>query len=494
VANRDETAGSIDPWLDRVPVHLLFAGKKKTSASINFYRQILTRHRFRGGVFVYSLPVSPFKTLYSPVIFFALPILACPGGRLTIVLHYKRYIMHKQSTPFHVLIIGGGIGGLALALFLKKANIGCTIYEAYPYKGEAGSGLNLAPNGMNVIAALGLAEKIIARGSVSTTHCFRSEDGKMLARLPYGDIKKYGYPGVSMSRATLYEVLTSKIKESGIEIKYNKRLLRIDQFTTGVKACFEDGSSDSGDILVGADGIRSVTRNYVLPQGAQPAFVGVVGVGGFVKLEDIPAFTAADISSLNFTFGAKGFFGYCGADKGYAMWWSNLYAEQPLSEQALKNPSLDEIKKEMLSIYGDFHRPVAELIANTERPLRQNISDIQSLPTWHKGRVLLIGDAAHAVSPNSGQGASMALEDAMYLAKLLRDAGRDYEKVFLQFEKDRKPRVEKIVAEGRRRGVGKKPIGPLQAKIRNMMMAFFLKLFGIKGVDWVYKYRIDWEN
>jgi len=196
---------------------------------------------------------------------------------------------------------------------------------------------------------------------------------------------------------------------------------------------------------------------------------------------------------LNYTFGAKGFFGYCAVDREYAMWWSNLPAEHPMSEAALRDTSMDRLQREMLNIYQDFQGPAAALITHTERPIRQNISDIQSLPTWHKGRVLLIGDAAHAVSPNAGQGASMALEDAMYLAKLLRDGKGDYTKVFLQFEDDRKDRVEKIVAEGRKRSVGKQAISSFQAKIRNMMMRIFLKLFGIKGIDWVYKYKIDWE-
>lgn len=82
----------------------------------------------------------------------------------------------------------------------------------------------------------------------------------------------------------------------------------------------------------------------------------------------------------------------------------------------------------------------------------------------------------------------------MYLAKLLRDANGNYEKVFLQFESDRKPRVEKIVASGRKRGVGKKAVTPLQAKIRNMMMSFFLKAFGIRGLDWVYRYKTEWDQ
>lgn len=143
-----------------------------------------------------------------------------------------------------------------------------------------------------------------------------------------------------------------------------------------------------------------------------------------------------------------------------------------------------------------YKEPIATLIANTQPQfwVKINISDIQSLPTWHQGRVLLIGDAAHAVSPNAGQGAAMALDDAMCLAKLLRDSSHPYEQVFAQFEAGRKPRVEKIVAEGRRRGADKQVLSPFQSKIREIMIMIFVNLFGERGLDWLYSYKIDWSE
>jgi 2-polyprenyl-6-methoxyphenol hydroxylase-like FAD-dependent oxidoreductase len=124
--------------------------------------------------------------------------------------------------------------------------------------------------------------------------------------------------------------------------------------------------------------------------------------------------------------------------------------------------------------------------------LRLNLYDIRSLPTWQRGRVLLIGDAAHAASPNSGQGASMALEDAMYLARLLRDSPGEYLRAFRQFETDRKPRVEAIVTEGRRRGGDKETVSPFKATLRNMLMRFFLKRAAARKIDPVMAYKIDW--
>jgi len=122
-----------------------------------------------------------------------------------------------------------------------------------------------------------------------------------------------------------------------------------------------------------------------------------------------------------------------------------------------------------------------------------NIYDIQTLPVWHRDRVVLIGDAAHAVSPNAGQGASMALEDAIYLAKVLRESHGNHEGAFARFERDRKSRVERIVAEGRRRSSDKKSVSPFESALRNAMLAVFFNLFGERSQDWLYRYRIDWE-
>lgn len=141
-----------------------------------------------------------------------------------------------------------------------------------------------------------------------------------------------------------------------------------------------------------------------------------------------------------------------------------------------------------------WHKPVEELIKNTPSFMKGNVHDVQSLPTWHKGRVVLIGDSAHAVSPNSGQGASLALEDAMYLASLFRNSENDWENLFEQFERERKPRVEKIIVEGRRRGDNKKEITPFSAWIRDRTLSIVLPLFGEKGNRWVYEYKINWHD
>jgi 2-polyprenyl-6-methoxyphenol hydroxylase-like FAD-dependent oxidoreductase len=399
-----------------------------------------------------------------------------------------------STTAFkgHVLIIGGGIGGSALALFLHKAGISSTVYEAYSYKDGIGGGLGLAPNGMNVLAALGLAEAAKARGSLALENCFYNAQGRILARFKNGTPEKYGQPAVSMLRSNLYDILTEAAKKQGIGIEYRKRLKTITCDADKVTAHFEDGSQATGDLLVGADGVRSQTREVILPDAPKPAYVGIIGVGGVVPAAAVAMMSKREKQSFSFTYGAPGFFGYCGGENGDMLWWANLPSEQELTREELADLSLENIQRDMLAIFGGYHEPIETMLRNTHSPVKHNIHDIQSLPTWHKGRVVLMGDAAHAVSPNSGQGASLALEDALYLAKLLRHSN-DYEQVFQQFEQDRKPRVEKIVAEGRRRGNDKHVVSPFQAKIREVMMAIFLNLFGIVGQEELYGYKVAWD-
>lgn len=392
-----------------------------------------------------------------------------------------------------IIIIGGGIGGNAMALFLHKAGIPCIIYEAYAYKEGVGGGLAIAPNGMNVLAALGLAEKVKARGTLGLENIFYNQTGQILARYPNGTVAEYGQNAVSLMRSALYDVLCEEVNSKGISTHYCKRLVSITQTSSTVIAHFDDGTQDEGDLLVGADGVRSQTRRLILPDGPTPEYIKIIGTGGVVPASAVSMMSPRDKQNFHFTFGAKGFFGYCGAENGDLMWWANLGSEKEYTREEISKVSIEALQQELMPIFHDYHVPIKTIIEHMQAPIKMNVYDIQSLPTWHQGRVVLLGDAAHAVSPNSGQGASMAMEDAMTLAKLLRDSA-NYQHVFEQFEEQRKPRVERIVAEGRRRGSDKKVTSAFQQTLREIMMRIFVNLFAHKGQDWMYAYKIDWNE
>ena len=349
---------------------------------------------------------------------------------------------------------------------------------------------------MRVLDSLGLADQIGDRGSRIAEYWFRNDHGDTLARFTNASAERYGQPMVGTSRATLAELLADALRRAGVPMHFEKRLSDIEQHAAGVTAHFADGSSAQGDLLIGADGVRSATRRLALRDAAEPTYTGFIGVGGFVPEHELPWLSERDRSAMTFTFGGRGFFGLSAGGSGQTMWWSNLPRAQPLTREEMLDAPLDTVRGELLARFGGYHAPVPELIRQSQDIIQLNVFDIPSLPTWHVGRVLVIGDAAHAVSPNAGQGASLALEDAMYLAMLLRDAQdtHDAGAVFSAFEAARKPRVERIVAEGRRRGLDKQFVGPVQAKVRELMLRVMLNLFGRDADDWIYRYRIDWAE
>lgn len=196
---------------------------------------------------------------------------------------------------------------------------------------------------------------------------------------------------------------------------------------------------------------------------------------------------------MRMTFGKEGFFGYQVAPSGAIYWFENFIQPDEPDRRELDAISDDEWRRKLLDVHRDDHEPIAEVIRSTESRIgRFPIYDIPSLSTWRKGPVVLIGDAAHATSPHVGQGASMALEDAIVLAKCLRDVP-DAENAFATYERLRKDRVEKLVEEARRTGNQKAPSNAVTRGIRDLVLLFFLKM-GVKNARKVYSYRVDWSE
>ena len=197
---------------------------------------------------------------------------------------------------------------------------------------------------------------------------------------------------------------------------------------------------------------------------------------------------------MSLTFGRKVFFGTFPYKDGHVGWWTNHTASRPWTQEELKDTT--DVVPNALRMLDRTHFPARELVQESFLLLKVNVFDIQSLPTWHNAkRTLLIGDAAHAVSPNSGQGVSMAIEDASLLALLLTRMPSDPGHIFAKFENMRKPRVEKIIAKGRRQKNNKTEVGPIGEFIRNLVLRIVFRFFGVdKALGSEYRYRIDWDE
>lgn len=389
-----------------------------------------------------------------------------------------------------VLIAGGGIAGPACALFLRKAGIAVTVFEAHRDRDHVGGGLSLAPNGMNVLDALGLADAVEARGTVARENWFRSERGRVLAHYDNGS-RGYGRPAVNLRRADLHQLLVSALRDMGGEVVSGKRVAHVAPTPSKVTMTCSDGHTATGDLLVGADGLHSVVRAATWPDGPAPHFVGIAAVGGFTPLARLPMLPERSRMALNFTFGREGMFGYGGARPDEVMWWCNTWRDEPLSGHEIADLKAGRIAPELRRTFREYHEPIPVLLAASQDPVVLNVYDMPAMPAWYDGRVVLIGDAAHAVSPNSGQGAALALEDAQSLATLLVAADRDHSRALPEFERRRRTRAERVMREGRRRAQDKKRRSVIGSAMRNGMLAVMLRLFGERSHDWLYRYRVE---
>jgi 2-polyprenyl-6-methoxyphenol hydroxylase-like FAD-dependent oxidoreductase len=402
-----------------------------------------------------------------------------------------------KSNELHAILIGGGIAGPALALLLKKSGIRSTVYEAHPRLEDVGGGFTIAPNGMNVLEALGLAESIAANGAPVSEYCFRNQRGEVLACYLAGLVEKYRWPSVATSRTTLHRILMEEVRRQGIQVEYGKRLQNFASAEGGkVVAVFEDGTTAQGDFLVGADGVHSRVRQIIRPGAPRPSYLGVLGVGGFVAPSVVVATDVADREGLNFTVGCTGQFGYCNSRRNEErwMWWCHIPQEKELTSAELAAIDTEELRQRLLERFKGWHEPIQTFLANTPEIIRTNIYEAPPLLAWHRDRVVLIGDAAHAMSPSGGQGASMALEDALVLARLLRQFSGEFEPLFAEFERTRRPRVAKISAEAYKNEVRQKgELGRVGCWLRDRMLSVVLPRVGARSLDWMYGYRIAWD-
>jgi len=395
------------------------------------------------------------------------------------------------------LIIGAGIAGPVLALFLKRIGIEARIFEASAGPSEAGGGLGIAPNGMHVLTAAGIVERVKAASVEAHESVFENQHGKLLACVPAGDAARYGQPSVAIARPMLQCVLIEEVAAQGIEVVYGKRLVGIKDVMGGpVVARFEDGTTAEGDFVVGADGIRSQVRQAVFPEAPKPVYTGLMAPGGFSPCRENCSCSPGSRQQMHFIFGADGFFGHVNVVTPagpQTLWWSTASAPLPSKEEMAAITQAD-LKRRLLKLHGNWAPPVPRLIETAVEILNIAIHDVPSLPRWSAGRVVLMGDAAHAVAPHSGQGASMALEDAMVLAKMLRDSNSDdVKEVFGCFERERRPRTDRVIALGRRNGQRKERISAIQYWLQQQMMRIFIPLFlSARRQDWLWGYQIEW--
>jgi 2-polyprenyl-6-methoxyphenol hydroxylase-like FAD-dependent oxidoreductase len=387
------------------------------------------------------------------------------------------------------LVAGGGIAGTVAAIALHDAGWSPTIFEAHAAgTDERGAFLTVAVNGLNALRSLGLDPALVLEAGFATpTVLLGNGAGRRLAVVPLGGPLADGTTTTTIRRADLYTALRTAAADRGIPIAYGKRLTTVEEEPDRVTARFEDGTATTGDLLVGADGLRSRTRQALDPDGPAPEYLGLLNAGGFT---DGPVEADLDRTPgvVHMTFGRRSFFGWAIAPDGSVWWFANPPRKEPVRSGEFTPESW---RAHLIDLFADDAGPAAAIVRATGEVLGPwNTEDLRRVPVWHTGRVVLLGDAAHAVSPASGQGASMAMEDAATLGRCLTGAG-DVPAALAAYEQKRRERVEKVVAVGRRNGSGK-IAGPVGAAIRDAMTPLIMKLVYRKGDPqaWIFEHRV----
>ncbi|MFD1937527.1 FAD-dependent monooxygenase [Nonomuraea mangrovi] len=376
------------------------------------------------------------------------------------------------------LIIGCGIGGPATAMALQRVGIDAEIFEAYDVTADnVGSFLNVASNGLDALRTLGAHKEVLTAGIPTPRMVMWSGTGKRLGEVANGLALDDGTVSHTIQRSDLYRIVRDEAVRRGITVSYGKRMVAYQETSSSVTARFEDGTEATGDLLIAADGVHSRTRALLDPAAPAPRYSGLYSFGGIVKDADF----TGEVGVYNMIFGKRAFFGYTVAASGETWWFANLPRE-------LGDVPADW-KATLIEAFSGDDNFAAELIRRSSIDLALPIHDLPPVPTWHRGRVLLTGDAAHATSPSSGQGGSMAIEDALVLAAALRDEA-DHEAAFACYERQRRERVERVVAWSRKIS-NSKAAGPVARVFRDLMLPIFLKKSaGDESLAWMYRHHI----
>ena len=335
------------------------------------------------------------------------------------------------------IIIGGGIGGMALASALQQQSIEAEVYEQAPALCEVGAGLVLWPNACKALDRLGLLPAMRAVSVPFGESEIKTWHGDHLAALTSPELDNKLTGGALIHRSQLLSVLTQGLKTPVIHL--SARCVGVRQESDHVTALFRDGREASGDLLIGADGVHSAVRSHLF--GDVPLRYAGYTVWRGITDVNIDQQIGTESWGPGMRFGCRT------TTRGRVYW----YATANIPEHQPDNPQ--GRKAELQTRFRGWHSPVEAILAASDEShiLRNAIYNMAFLKRWSVGRTTLLGDATHPLTPNLGQGACQAIEDAVTLAKLLGSA-TNIEDALQTYESQRIPRTRAVAACARRLG------------------------------------------
>ena len=341
------------------------------------------------------------------------------------------------------IIIGAGIGGLCAAIALRRGGIACEVFEAVKEIKPVGAAISIWPNGVKCLNYLGMREALRAIGGPMQMMAY--QDGysaQTLTRFSLDPlVQACGERPYPVARADLQAMLLETWGRESVQ--FGKRVASVEDTPDGVTACFEDGTVAHGDLLIACDGTHSVIRQHVLGYATERRYAGYVNWNGLVDAD-------AALAAVNqwTTFVAEGKRVSLMPVAGNRFYF---FFDVPLPKGLPEDRST--LRDDLSRYFKGWAEPVQQLIArlNPETTNRVEIHDIEPFSRLVKGRIALLGDAAHSTTPDIGQGGCAAMEDAVVLAMMLHSHSLGIEDALLRYQHKRADRVKDLVLKARKR-------------------------------------------
>ena len=331
-----------------------------------------------------------------------------------------------MTNPVSVLIVGGGVAGLATARALRLRGIGADVVERVGTRGHLGAGVYLPANAVRAIGELGLGDGLADRAHRVTAQRFLSHRGRELMEVDLSDVWGPTGPCVALTHADLHQLLSADVP-----VRRGTTVTTLDDHGARASVSFDDGSTGEYDVVVGADGVHSWVRPATFP-GSGTKFLGQVSWRFLVD-------SAPESSAWTVWLGSGATF------LAVPLGGGRTYCYAAVDRRTPTDPAGDD-PAALAALFEGFAEPVPTLLADRKgSPYFSPIEEVVQQP-WTRGHVVLVGDAAHAMSPNMAEGVGMAVEDARVLAELVAAGGS-----LAEFEERRRARVEFVQAQTHRR-------------------------------------------
>ena len=405
--------------------------------------------------------------------------------------------MGYSSVQKSTLIVGGGIAGLAAAVALHQAGQKASVLERYDRTADdVGAWLQIASNGMMALDAVGLGAAAGEVGTATTRLTTFAPDSRTTADTPLGKGPGQRLAGRSVRRSDLYRLLREEVERLGIEVIRGARVVATEQIGTLLRVHTASNESYAAELVIGADGIDSAVRASIIGEKThqRSTMPDLVGVGGIADANTLPSHFETPVGSLHFRFGRDCFLGSVGMDEGKTWWFVNpRLAALPGGAASVSSMSSREWSQALGDLAGRDALPIRHLVEGTPELDVWASAGRSNAVLWGSGSVALIGDAAHAIPPTSGQGASLALEDAVILGDIVR-AGGSPRDIVPELARRRTKRVTKIGAQGVALDRAKL-LGPFASIVRDRIIFPLTdrrsSATGKTPTPWMYDFAID---